>query len=92
MATHSSILAWEIPWTEEPGVHGVAESQTQLRDFIKIKNYFTLNIEKWMKMTECENLISFIGLSQQKIKDKVAYMTEIYCLEARRPNQGCEQD
>ena len=24
MATHSSILAWEIPWTEEPGgLHGV---------------------------------------------------------------------
>ena len=28
MATHSSILAWEIPWTEEPGglwsgTHGV---------------------------------------------------------------------
>ena len=34
MATHSSILAWEIPWTEEPGglVHGVAKSQTQLSD------------------------------------------------------------
>ena len=31
MATHSSILAWEIPWAEEPGraaVDGVAESQT----------------------------------------------------------------
>ena len=31
MATHSSILAWKIPWTEEPGgltVHGVTESQT----------------------------------------------------------------
>ena len=32
MATHSSILAWRIPWTEETGelhiVHGVAESQT----------------------------------------------------------------
>ena len=27
MATHSSILAWRIPWTEEP-VHGVAESDT----------------------------------------------------------------
>ena len=25
MATHSSILAWEIPWTEEPTVHGVAK-------------------------------------------------------------------
>ena len=27
MATHSSILAWEISWTEEPGI---AKSQTQL--------------------------------------------------------------
>ena len=27
LATHSSILAWRISWTEEP-VHGVAESQT----------------------------------------------------------------
>ena len=26
VATHSSILAWKIPWTEEPG--GVAKSQT----------------------------------------------------------------
>ena len=33
MATHSSILAWKTPWTEEPGratVHGVAKSQTKL--------------------------------------------------------------
>ena len=28
MATHSSILAWRIPWTEEPTVHRVAKSQT----------------------------------------------------------------
>ena len=26
MANHSSILAWKIPWTEKPCVHGVAES------------------------------------------------------------------
>ena len=46
MAIHSNILAWEIPWTEEPGglqskglqrvrhnlvtIHGVSKSQTQL--------------------------------------------------------------
>ena len=41
MATHSWILAWKIPWTEEPGrlqatrlpgssVHGVAKRWTQL--------------------------------------------------------------
>ena len=32
MATHSSILVWRIPRTEEPGrLHGVAKSQTQLK-------------------------------------------------------------
>ena len=33
MTTHSSILAWEIPWTEEPRwatVYGVTKSQTHL--------------------------------------------------------------
>ena len=28
MATHSSILAWEIPWTEEPGRLGSMGSQS----------------------------------------------------------------
>ena len=28
MATHSSILAWEIPWTEEPGGLEVVKSRT----------------------------------------------------------------
>ena len=35
IATHSSILGWRIPWTEEPGglqSHGVANSQTKLSD------------------------------------------------------------
>ena len=36
MATHSSILAWRIPWMEKPGrlpVHGVAKSRTWVSDF-----------------------------------------------------------
>jgi len=35
MATQSSILAWEIPWEEEPGratVHRATKSQTRLSD------------------------------------------------------------
>ena len=36
MASHSRILAWRIPWTEEPGglhtIHGVTKSQTRLSD------------------------------------------------------------
>ena len=35
MATHGNILAWRIPWIEEPGglqSMGSARNQTQLRD------------------------------------------------------------
>ena len=34
IAAHSSILAWEIPWTEEPGgLHSMgSQSQTGLSD------------------------------------------------------------
>ena len=34
MASHSSILAWRIPWTEETvDPHGVTKSWTRLTDF-----------------------------------------------------------
>ena len=34
MSTHSSTVAWKIPWMEEPRrLHGVAKSRTQLSDF-----------------------------------------------------------
>ena len=35
MSTHSSVLAWEIPWTEEPGrvqFMGLQKNRTQLSD------------------------------------------------------------
>ena len=34
MAAHSSILAWRIPWTEEPGglqIHGVAQESDMIQ-------------------------------------------------------------
>ena len=37
MATHSKILAWRIPWTEEPGglqPHRVTKRHTQLSDLV----------------------------------------------------------
>ena len=47
MATHSITLAWKIPWTEEPTVHGITKSQTRLSDFT-----FTLYIiYNWIKHT-----------------------------------------
>ena len=33
MVTHSSIIAWKIPWTEEPGGLQSVESQSQTQLF-----------------------------------------------------------
>ena len=41
MAAHSSILAWRIPWTEEPGgatVHGVAELDSSVTNTFTLAN------------------------------------------------------
>ena len=53
MATHSSTLAWRIPWMEKPGilpmdggVHGVAQSQTRLSDFTFTFHFSLSWIEK----------------------------------------------
>ena len=37
MATHTSILAWEIPWTEEPG--GLQSMRSQESDTTQLVNY-----------------------------------------------------
>ena len=45
MKTHSSILAWRIPWTEDPGVlqsTGVTQSQTQLKWLSMVWHYFSI--------------------------------------------------
>ena len=45
MATHSSILAWRIPWTEEPGrlhtVLGIEESDTAERLLLLLLSRFS---------------------------------------------------
>ena len=45
MATHSSIFAWRIPWTEEPGglqSNQISKSQTRLS---KTKQYVWLELQ-----------------------------------------------
>ena len=47
MATHSSVLAWEIPWTEEPGrlqSTGSQESDTTERLTFNIVIHVTISI------------------------------------------------
>ena len=49
MATHSNILTWRIPWTEEPwwaAVHGVAKCQARLSDYV---HAHTLEPSSWRR-------------------------------------------
>ena len=75
MASHSSILAWEIPWTEEPGglqSMGSQKSWVQLSDYTTAAGpcmyEFTLfpvenNINKLGKASKLLNLpITVAGL------------------------------
>ena len=45
MTPHSRTLAWKIPCTEEPAVHGVAKSRTWLSDFALIFHFHALEKE-----------------------------------------------
>ena len=49
MATHSRILAWRIPWAEEPG--GVAKSRTRLRDFTSLQGCEDLTLPSSPQLT-----------------------------------------
>ena len=45
MATHSSILAWEMPWTEELGglqAHGIAEESDTTQQLSKNNLYIDI--------------------------------------------------
>ena len=43
MATHSSIIAWKIPWTEEPG--GLQSIELHSVDMTEQLNHHTVNPE-----------------------------------------------
>ena len=60
-ATHSSILAWRIPWT----VHGVPKSRTRLSDF-----QFTMDHKEIINDTRKRKLLIYL----KKLKLKKAHV------------------
>ena len=79
MATHSSILAWKIPWTEEPGRLGSIGSWRVGHDwsdlactwwsslpstFYRQKVYFTLQINVPLEYLLCLSFLWFLAFLQ----------------------------
>ena len=63
MATHSSILAWEIPWTEEPGKLQPTESQRVRHDWAT--NTFTLVAARGVFSCNIWNLVPWPGMEPE---------------------------
>ena len=60
MATHSSILAWRIPWTQEPGGLQSKGSQRVRHDLVTKQqiskvNELSFSNENYKKETVCKN-------------------------------------
>ena len=80
MATHSSILAWEIPWTEEPsGLLGRANSLEKTLMLGKIEGR-----RRWgrQRMSWLDGIIDSMDMSLSKLpeilKDREACHTAIH--------------
>ena len=66
MANHSSILAWEIPWTEEPeGLQSMGHKQSDMTEHTDTQTHTHL----WCVCVHspCGPNISPLGLSQLKV-------------------------
>ena len=77
MSTHSSVLAWRIPGTEEPwwaAVYGVAQIRTKLKWLSRSSSIMSAkNIDKKygnMLIWRLRNFIFFHGLHIQKVKER----------------------
>ena len=69
MGTHSSILAWKIPWTEDPG--RLQSMGSQESDTIQQLNHLTLPNLNFEKSTCIRVMDQYIRKIQQVIRSQM---------------------
>ena len=90
MAIHSSILAWRIPWTEEPGEQSMgSQSWTRLSNlhtmlFDIILSYIFLDMSPQVRKTKANEqdyikLKTFCTVKETKVKVKVSQSCPTLC-------------
>ena len=78
MATHASILAWEIPWTEEPGGLQSMGSQrveydlANKQQYILITAKITLQEDRiWVYLTQYLAILEEMNIYEEKPSDQI---------------------
>ena len=74
MTTHSSILAWRIPWTEEPSPGATVAQELQSRGSQRVRHNWVTNTLFFHFM--CQALYQVLGI-QQKIRQKSEFPTSL---------------
>ena len=64
MATHSSILAWRIPWTKEPGGLQSTGSQRVRHNGATLLSTIPLYTEEWNYRINWQFCLSFCGVAK----------------------------
>ena len=77
MATHSSILAWRMPWTEEPGGLQPMEPQRVRHDWAHTHVHMHVNMLQWL--TECFKIF-YSHLSAKCIGPLILWVTVTECI------------
>ena len=94
MATHSSILAWEISWTEEPGVsygswgckrvgHDLVTKQQQkmkLVESYRIPRLFNLFSIVKMRCQHQSFLVTFLSVAVEELKKHAECLKDLFLL------------
>ena len=77
MATHFSILAWRIPWTEEPGALQSmgSQSQTALSDRAHMPHYWCPDHSKSVEMCSYRLSRSMHSLGDYYLKARLAFLS-----------------
>ena len=79
MATHASILAWEIPWTEEPDGLQSTRSQRIKYDLAKKQQQYILTTAKitlqedriWVYLTQYLAILEEMNIYEEKLLDQI---------------------
>ena len=68
MSPHSSILAWKIPWREEPGglVHGVPKSLTRPSTSISLISRTKESVDLWASLWKGSLKLQLLIISEMK--------------------------
>ena len=91
MATHSSILAWEIPWTEEPGGVQSMESQRVMHDWVTNTYTNSFKVRKHCTYVS-DNHLAYFELNVVEELFSQCFLISLVCLGLTHPSQLKESE